>query len=139
MKIKKASLKDLNKIMEFSEIKNTDIKKWHMNPKDYVKSYIKNPNNFFFVAVNEDNIIGTIGGEIWRDKKFAYLGNIIAKGRDKNKTLINLFNYLIKFCKNNKINLINSFVRKNHSEMITNCKNFGMKKLGKYYYFEIRI
>ena len=129
----------MKKIIEFQGIDTANKTKWHMNPREYIKSYTTNPNNFFLVAILKDNIIGTVSGEIWKDKKFVYLGEITANGKDKNKILKAMFDYLAKFCKNNKINIINSYVRKSSRGIINNYKNLGMKKISEHYYFEAKL
>ena len=42
MKIRKAKVKDLNKILEFNRFKKMKNTYWHMNPVNFVESYTEN-------------------------------------------------------------------------------------------------
>ena len=139
MKIRKAKFKDLNQILEFSGFKKMKSNYWHMNPMKFVESYIKNKNNFFFLATENNKIVGIISGELWRDKKFAYLGKIEAKEKNSNEINKKLFEYLIKFCKKNSIILINTYIRKSDKVAIKLYNNLGLKKKGEHIYMELYV
>ncbi|MBI2656363.1 GNAT family N-acetyltransferase [Candidatus Woesearchaeota archaeon] len=139
MKIRKAKIEDLNQILEFTVIKKMKSDYWHMSPIKFVESYIKNKNNFFFLAIENNKIIGIISGELWKDKKFAYLGRIDVKRKNNREIAKKLFKYLIKFCKENKITLINTYLRKSNKIIMKLYANLGLKKKSEYVYMELNV
>jgi len=139
MKIKQATLKDLEIILKFIGPKQLQRKDWHIKSKKFITSYIKNKHNFFLIAIDKNKVIGIINGELWGDKGFAYLGEIEAKGKNKTEIINKLFKYFKNYCKKRNINLINSYVNKNKSTLIKTYKRLRMKQKGTYLYFERRI
>lgn len=139
MEVRQATLRDLSRILEFMGRKQVKRKDWHIKSKNFVRSYIKNKHNFFFICSDQKKIIGSIAGELWIDKGFAYIGEIVVKGKNKEAIINEMFNKFIKFCRNKKINLINTYVNNSKKRQISIYKNLGMEKKGDYLYFEKRI
>jgi len=139
MKIRQATKKDLNMILKSMGIDQVNRKSWHVSSKKFVLSYITNKHNYFFIAVEDGEVVGTVNGELWDDKGFAYIGEISAKGRNKEKIIDSLYDYFVKFCEKKKVTLINSYVNKNKKQQISVYKKLGMKKVGDYLGFEKRL
>lgn len=139
MIIRQATLKDLNLILEFMGRRQIRRNDWHIKSKNFIKSYIKNKHNFFFICIDNKSIVGSIAGELWDDKGFAYVGEIVVKGKNKEIIINEMFNKFIKFCRNKKINLINAYVNNSNKKQVMVYKSLGMKKKGNYFYFEKRI
>lgn len=136
MEIKQARERDLNLILEYLGKRTSNRKNWHIQSKKFISSYIKNKNNFFFITLKDKKVVGTINGELWIDKGFAYIGEVSYKGKDKEKIINEMFNYFKEFCKKKKIKLINSYVNKKNKEIIKNYRLLNMKKTGEYIGFE---
>jgi hypothetical protein len=136
MDIRQAKKLDLQKILKFYGKQDANR---HMPRKKFILSYITNKQNFFFIALNENKIVGTVNGEVWIDKCFAYIGEISAKGKDKSEIICKMYAYFVHFCKKNRITLVNSYVRKNKKQQINVFKKLGLKKKGNYLYFEKNI
>jgi len=139
MEIRQATKKDLNRILKSMGIDQVNRKSWHVSSKKFVLSYIINKHNYFFIAIDKNKVVGTINGELWDDKGFAYIGEISAKGKNKDKVIKELFSYFVKFCKKKKVTLINTYVNKNKNQQISLYKSLGMKKVGDYLGYEKRI
>ena len=139
MKIRKATKKDLNKVLEFMGIRQIKRSDWHINSKKFVSSYITNKHNFFFITVDKNKVVGTINGELWDDKGFAYVGEIVARGKYTNRIINEMFDYFLEFCRTKKVKLINTYVRKSKKKQINTYKNLGMKKVGEYFGYEKRL
>jgi len=139
MDIRQANKSDLHSILEFMELKQVSRKDWHVPSKKFVLSYITNKHNFFIIALENKKVIGTINGELWNDKGFAYVGEIIAKGKNKQNIVDAMYSYFVKFCKKKDVTLINTYVKKSKKEKIKTYKELGMKQKGEYFYYEKRI
>ncbi len=139
MKIKQATLKNIEPILKYLGKKTISRKNWHIPHKKFISSYIKNKHNFFFIALDEKKVIGMINGELWGDKGFAYIGEISAKSKNQQEIINKLFVYFKKFCKKKGIKLINTYVNKSKTKRIEIYKKLGMKKIGKYIGLEKRI
>lgn len=133
MIVRSAKINDLPQILNFSGRKRKD---WHVNQKKFVKSYIQNKHNFFFIGIDNKKVIGSVAGELWDDKGFAYIGEITAEGKNKKEIVKKLFDYLVRFCKKKNITLLNSYVNQRKIEKIKTYQTLGMKKRGDYFYFE---
>ena len=130
MIIRQATKKDLSKILKSIGIDQVNRKSWHVSSKKFILSYIINKHNYFFIAIENNKVVGTINGELWDDKGFAYVGEINAKGKNKNKIIKLLYEYFVKFCKKKGVKLINTYVNKNKKQQILIYKDLGMKKVG---------
>ena len=139
MDIHQAKKSDLRSILEFIGLKQVTRKDWHIPSKKFVLSYIINKHNFFIIALENKKLIGTINGELWNDKGFAYVGEIVAKGKNKQDIIDAMYSYFVKFCKKKGVTLINSYVKKNKKEQIKTYKELGMKRKGEYFYYEKKI
>jgi len=139
MIIRQARSSDFKKILDFMGGRQVKRKDWHVSSKNFVLSYITNKHNFFLIALDNDVVVGTINGELWNDKGFAYVGEISAKGRNKKEIVDQMFIYFVNFCKKKKVTLINTYVRKNKKKSIDLYKSLGMKKKGEHLYLERRI
>ncbi len=139
LKIRQATKKDLNKILKSMGIDQINRKSWHVSSKKFVLSYITNRHNYFFIAIENNEVVGTINGELWDDKGFAYVGEINAKGKNKDKIIESLYEYFMKFCKKKGVTLINTYVNKNKKQQISIYKKLGMRKVGDYFGFERRL
>jgi len=64
MEIRQATLKDLKLTLEYLGKRTINRKSWHIRHKKFILSYIKNKNNFFFIALKDGKIVGTINGEL---------------------------------------------------------------------------
>lgn len=139
MIIRQARASDLEKILDFMGARQIKRKDWHITPKKFVLSYITNKHNFFLIALDNETVLGTINGELWDDKGFAYVGEISAKGKNKKEIVDKMFAYFVDFCKKKGITLINIYVRKNKKKLIDFYKGLGMKKKGEHLYLEKEI
>ncbi len=139
MKICKATKKDLNKILISMGVDQVNRKSWHISSRKFVLSYITNKHNYFFIAIDKNEVVGTINGELWDDKGFAYVGEINAKGKNKDEIMKLLYEHFVKFCKKKGVTLINTYVNKNKKQQISIYKKLGMKKIGDYLGFEKRL
>ncbi|MEA3329620.1 MAG: GNAT family N-acetyltransferase [Nanoarchaeota archaeon] len=134
MDIRQAKKADLHSILEFMGLKQVSRQDWHVPSKQFVLSYITNKHNFFIIALDSNKVMGTINGELWNDKGFAYIGEIIAKGKNKQKVIDAMYSYFVKFCKKKGVTLINTYVNKNKEKQIKTYKTLGMKRKGEYFY-----
>ena len=139
MIIRQATKKDLSKILKSIGIDQVNRKSWHVSSKKFILSYIINKHNYFFIAIENNKVVGTINGELWDDKGFAYVGEINAKGKNKNKIIKLLYEYFVKFCKKKGVKLINTYVNKNKKQQILIYKDLGMKKVCDYIGYEKKI
>ncbi len=139
LKIRQAKKEDLDRILKSMGIDQVNRKSWHISSKKFVLSYIVNKHNYFFIAIENNNVVGTINGELWDDKGFAYVGEISAKGKNKEKIIESLYDYFVKFCNKKKVTLINSYVNRNKKQQIYIYKKLGLKKVGDYFGFEKRL
>jgi hypothetical protein len=139
MNIRQANKSDLDGILKFMGLKQVFRKDWHVSSRNFVLSYITNKHNFFIIALENKEVIGTINGELWNDKGFAYVGEIIAKGKNKQNIIDAMYSYFVKFCKKKGVTLINTYVKKNKKEQIKTYKGLGIKQKGEYFYHEKRI
>lgn len=139
MEIRQANLNDLNLILEYFGNKTINRKDWHIEYGKFIKSYIKNKHNFFLIALKDKKVVGTINGELWDDKGFAYVGEISANGKEKEHIIKNMFKHFKKFCKKKGVSLINTYVNIKEKEKIKVYQDLKMKKIGKYFGMERRI
>jgi hypothetical protein len=138
MRVRQATVRDLSRVLRFlsAGIAQTD---WHTDVKSYVRRYITNKNNFVLIAIEKDTILGMAAGELWTDKKFAYLGQLEAKG-PKNKSIIeSLVSALKILCKRKGITLIITYVNVKNKNTLANYRQVGMRKIGDYLGLEMRI
>lgn len=139
MEIRQAKKSDLNKILEFMGSKQVSRQDWHIHSRQFVTSYITNRHNFFIIALENDKIVGTINGELWDDKGFAYVGEITAKGKNREEIINLMYSYFTKFCKEKGVTLINTYVKKTKQKQIKTYQRLGMKRTGEYFGYEKRI
>ena len=139
MVIRQAHKKDLPQILAFMGIGQAKRKDWHVSAEKFVESYITNKHNFFLICLKNGKIEGTINGELWDDKGFAYLGEIRAIGKKREEIIQNMFKQFIVFCKKKNVKIINTYVQKKKKKQIEVYLSLGMKKRGEHFYFERRI
>ncbi len=139
MIIRQAHKKDLPPILAYMGIRQTKRKDWHVPAVKFVESYITNKHNFFLICLDKGKVVGSINGELWNDKGFAYIGEISATGKDRKEIIQSMFGRFVVFCKKKKVTLINTYVRKNKRKQIEVYKSLGMKKRGENFYFERRV
>tara|TARA_Y100000310_G_scaffold287633_1_gene312671 strand:+ start:4038 stop:4457 length:420 start_codon:yes stop_codon:yes gene_type:complete len=139
MNIRQAKKTDLHNILKFMGLKQVSRKDWHVPSKQFVLSYITNKHNFFIISLEDHKVVGTINGELWNDKGFAYIGEVIAKGKNKQKIIDAMYLYFVNFCKKKGVTLINTYVKKSKEKQIKTYKDLGMKKRGEYFSYEKRI
>src|SRR3989338_2349304 len=118
MIIRQATVRDLNRILDFMGQQQVRKKDWHISAKKFVKSYIINKHNFFFICCDNNAVVGSIAGELWSDKGFAYVGEITAKGKYAQRIIDIMFKKFVTFCKTKKITIINTYVKQNRYNQI---------------------
>jgi N-acetylglutamate synthase-like GNAT family acetyltransferase len=130
MRIRQASVHDLPQVLRFlsAGIARTD---WHTDVKAYVRRYIINKNNFVLIAIENNSVLGMAAGELWADKKFAYLGQLEAKPQKK-EVITSLVDALKILCRKKGITLIITYVNIKNPKAIANYRLVGMKKIGDY-------
>lgn len=76
--------------------------------------------------------MGMAAGELWADKKFAYLGQLEAKGPKRKAIIRSLVATLKYLCRRKGITRIITYVDIKEKEAIANYRRIGMKKIGDY-------
>ncbi len=139
MHIRQARSSDIDLILSFMGKRPANRRDWHIPAKKFVASYIRNKHNFFLICIDQKRVVGSIAGELWNDKGFAYVGEITAKGKDESKIIRGMFGHFVKFCKKKGVTLINTYVKVGRDKAISTYKKVGMEKRGNYFYYERQI
>jgi N-acetylglutamate synthase-like GNAT family acetyltransferase len=141
MKVRKATRKDVNQILKLlhsaKEVKAHD--KYAVN-KNYIISHLDNPMHLMLVCEEKREIMGVLTSEVWKDKKYAFISNIVVHKDRRAKGIGSiLYDYFEKTAKAKKLKLINYFVQTTNKPMHKWSKKKGFRKGYQFYYYEKEI
>jgi ribosomal protein S18 acetylase RimI-like enzyme len=110
-----------------------------MDTTRYDESYIieemNNPTNSIIVCEEGEKIVGALIAEVWTDKKYGYIEELIIDQDYRRKGIgTELFSYFEEVCKSKSIEQINCHVKVTNEGMQTWCMNKGFTK-GRAFYF----
>ncbi|MBW3003173.1 GNAT family N-acetyltransferase [Candidatus Woesearchaeota archaeon] len=136
--IRKARLKDLDAIWKLlnsaEELRGT---KDFVYSKKWVREIITNPIEVCFVYVESGEIAGVICGEIWKNKGYSYLADVIVSQKHRRKGIATqLFKHYENFCKKNNVQSIFALAKVSNKKIHEWNKKMGFRKGEKFYYFD---
>src|SRR3989304_6832002 len=138
MKIRKASIKDVNRLYELMDkTKEVHLTK-NIYSKDFVKKIVKNPSTYAIVTEENKKIVGLLTAAIWKYLGASYCDMIIIDKNFRNKGVGKMLhsNY-INFLKRNKISYVWGLAKPNNHKMEKILKKFKFKKRALCYYYDL--
>jgi ribosomal-protein-alanine N-acetyltransferase len=101
----------------------------HPWSKQILESELKNSNSLFYVAVENDEVIGYIGMSVVVDE--GYIFNVAVKKANRNKGVATaLINELVTYCKKNNLCFLTLEVRESNENARSLYSKFGFIKVG---------
>ena len=137
--LRKAQIKDVNKIcVLFNSAKELGSAQSHS--KKFIKDYITTSVNFMFVYEEKNKIIGMINGQIWKNKGYAYIENLVVNKKFRKRGIATeLYTHLEKYCKKLRLTGIYTLTEVSNKKVHKFNKKMGFKKGKSFYYFEKEI
>lgn len=107
---------------------------------DYILHTINNPINIILVGEIDSIIYGALIAEIWKEKRNAYISNMITHEKYKrNGVSVKLYNHFESLCKTYNIENISFIVKKSNNQMQDWSKKNGFEKGELFYFFSKKI
>jgi len=106
----------------------------------YVESHLTNPVNEIIVCEDDSIIIGALTAEVWKDKGYAFISNIIVREDFRMKGAASLmYGEFEKNCKLKKIRSINFLVKTSNKIMHDWAEKRGFEREEQFFFYEKKI
>jgi ribosomal protein S18 acetylase RimI-like enzyme len=141
MEVRKAQLKDVKQVLELlnatKEVRAYEGYKYH---KEYVTSHLNNPMHLMLVCEEEGRILGVLCAEIWKDKKYSFVSNLVVSSTHRRKGRGRmLYSAFERYCRSKGLKVVNLLVLVTNKRMQKWCKKNGFKKGHALYFYEKNI
>jgi len=138
MKIRTANKKDIKEIVKLinsaEELRETKKSKHDIK---YISSHINNPMHQIYICEENNKIIGVLTAEVWKDKKYGFVSNIIMNKKFRKKGIGSLlFNKFEKYCKAKKFRKITFLTKISNKKMQKWSEKKGYKKGDSFYFYK---
>jgi len=109
--------------------------------KGFVKATLKDKKrNVVLIVESEKKIVGFLTAEIWKDKKYSFLTDILIKKRYRKKGIASkLFKEYEKICKKDNLQTIIGLVLVNNKKMQRLVEKSNYKKGNKFYLYQKKL
>ena len=143
MKIRKGKLIDLHQIYEL--LNETPELLGGTEGFSYDKTWIKSAltdkeREFFLIAEENNMIVGILSAELWKDKRYSFLIDIVVKPKWRKKGIASaLLREYEKYCVKIKIKRFNGLVLVTNKRMQNFLEKRNFKRGDIFYYYEKRL
>jgi len=138
MRIRPAKKQDVAQILALlNSAKELKTSKEAVFDADYVASYLNNPMNVALVCEEGSKIIGVLTAEIWDDKSYAFINDIVVAGGLRQKGVgSSLYRNFEALCKSRNLRKINFLVQTTNEAMLRWSQKQGFSKGHSFFFYE---
>jgi ribosomal protein S18 acetylase RimI-like enzyme len=140
MKIRKASIKDIDKLYYLiGKTKEVHITE-NIYSKSFIKKLIKNRTTYAIIVEEDKKIIGLLTAAIWKYLGASYVDMVIVDREFRNKGIAKeLYKNYLLYLKKNKISYVWWLVDKNNKKIQKILEKLKLKKRKLCYYYDMKL